>query len=68
MALQIAFVVFCVGMGFVGAGIVFGLVLALLDRRWGAVVIVGLALLLMAVVVCVLAPDALLFIRARRFA
>lgn len=68
MALQIAFVVFCVGMGFVGAGIVFGLVLALLDRRWGAAVIVGLALLLMAAVVYVLAPDALLFIRARRFA
>ena len=68
MALQIAFLVFCVGLGFVGAGIVFGLVLALLDRRWGAAVIVGLALLLMAVVVCVLAPDALLFIRAWRFA
>lgn len=68
MALRIAFLVFCVGLGFVGAGIVFGLVLALLDRRWGAAVVVGLVLLLMAVVVCVLAPDALLFIRARRFA
>lgn len=68
MALQIAFLVFCVGLGFVGAGIVFGLVLALLDRRWGAAVIVGLVLLLMAAVVYVLAPDALLFIRALRFA
>lgn len=57
MALEIAFLVLCAGLGFIAAGTLFGLILSLLDRRRGAIVIAVLALGVLCVVLYILMPD-----------